>query len=151
MKNACIAVLIYSLLFCFPAYSEELDIKTNKADVKLLGHPGNFSYEILVNGKSVLKEDGQIMSFKFNEHNDSYFWGDNEYIIVEITTGGSGCPAFFRVLDPNNEQNQLTKEFGTCSDSPRITESKNGLILSFPTRETDINRVWKYANGVLTE
>ncbi|WP_193164873.1 hypothetical protein [Microbulbifer hainanensis] len=151
MKNLYFLVLVFVSLISSSAYSEELHIKSNKVDVKLLSDPDSWTYEILMNGESALKDDGQILSFMFNKSNDSYFWGDKEYLIIQITTGGSGCPAFFRILDPNKEKNSLTEEFGTCSDTPNISESENGLILSFPTREPNINRVWRYENGVLSE
>ncbi|WP_237057094.1 hypothetical protein [Microbulbifer sediminum] len=151
MKNLRFLVLVFLSVVSFSACCEELRIESNKIDVKLVSDPDSWTYEIFLNGESALKADGQMLAFMFNERDDSYFWGNKEYLVVQVTTGGSGCPAFFRILDPDKEQNRLTEEFGTCSDAPSVSESGNSLIFTFPTHEPSVNRTWKYENGVLSE
>lgn len=57
--------------------------------------------------------------------------GDHTLYVVQ-DTGGSACPATFRIADASAAGVTVSDGFGTCSDVIRITEQPDGVSLSMP-------------------
>lgn len=78
--------------------------------------------------------------------------GPVRVVLVNLPTGGSGCPAFFQILEVKDDGGTaLSKKFGNCSDNVR-TSFTNGVL------RVDISKIggakaetWLYQNGKLTQ
>lgn len=81
------------------------------------------------------------------------------YALVSFMTGALVCGAKFTVVDLSREgAAKASRDFGNCSDAPRVSYRRGSLTLTFPAgpREWDHSshyvgpgEVWSYGNGRL--
>lgn len=87
-------------------------------DIVRTGKEDDLTWELRLGGKSVLSIEGASF-VNFVAHFMQLNMG--EVVVLSINSGGSACPAQFRVVRILERGAQITEEFGDCSDSPTIT------------------------------
>ena len=85
--------------------------------------------------------------------------GAPHYALVGLSTGALVCGAKFTVVDLSREgAARASRDFGNCSDNPRVTYRRGALTVAFPAgpRRRDPGahyvgprQVWSYADGRL--
>ena len=75
-------------------------------------------YLLIVGGQGEVLEDAQTASIS----------AVGNYVVVEIDSGGTACPAEFRIVDV--AAGRITKSFGTCSDLIKSRIASDGSIIS---------------------
>lgn len=75
-------------------------------------------YALMVGGQGEVLEDAQTASIS----------AVGNYVVVEIDSGGTACPAEFRIVDV--AAGRITKSFGTCSDLIKSRIASDGSIIS---------------------
>jgi hypothetical protein len=70
--------------------------------------------------------------------------------LLSLSDGGTACPALFRVLSiaPDGEVH-TSEEFGTCSDTPRVTPGQTTMQISMPSLDGTGSSTWMYSSGTL--
>lgn len=79
--------------------------------------------------------------------------------LVSLSTGALVCGAKFTIVDWSREEAaRVTRDFGNCSDAPRVVYRGGTLTVTFPAgpRKRDPGahyvgpgQVWSYSNGLL--
>lgn len=102
--------------------------------------------QLMFNDQNLLPESAASLSL---ERHFSY--ANSEAVLVRIDSGGTACPsAYFFVAVSGPTDVQLSRQFGTCSDSAEVSQDANGVIVAMP--DSDGKRVrYFYNNGTLTE
>jgi len=140
---------IFFLVVINAAHGAEVEVvselDTSKGNLKLFQKrekPTSFAdYSIELNGKVIIKADSQskrIVSF--------YPEKKPEYIVVQIITGGSGCPATYKVIDLTFKEPNVTELFGNCSDYIKTEYLSNRKIKLIVGGEA-----WLYSDGKFKE
>jgi len=73
------------------------------------------------------------------------------YVLLQHNTGGTACPAVYRVLDLGGAVPAVSPEFGTCSDVAEGRLDGAALTVSMPDMRTGKAKAWVYADGRLAE
>lgn len=102
---------------------------------------GGFSLEI--DGKEVLRDE---MSYTIDLQ-QTLAPGIG---LLAFSSGGTACPALYRIIDLSGVQPILTEEFGNCSDIPNVTLGNRGVQLVFPGGENP-DETYVYAGGKVTQ
>ncbi|MDH5778181.1 MAG: hypothetical protein OEZ33_08215 [Gammaproteobacteria bacterium] len=68
------------------------------------------------------------------------------YFVVQVLTGGSGCPAYYKVLDTSQVETILKETFANCSDIIQVKHVENGRLML-----TIGGEYWTYENNSLTK
>jgi hypothetical protein len=81
------------------------------------------------------------------------------FALVSLSTGALVCGAKFTIVDWSREEAaRVTRDFGNCSDAPRVVYRRGTLTVTFPAgpRKRDPGahyvgpgQVWSYSNGRL--
>jgi hypothetical protein len=87
-------------------------------DIVRLGGEDDLNWELRLGRKSVLSIEGESF-VHFVAHFMQLDMG--EVVVVAVYSGGTACPAQFRVVRIAEGGAQVSEEFGDCSDSPTIT------------------------------
>lgn len=97
------------------------------------------NYVLMVGGQGEVLEDAQTASIS----------AVGNYVVVEIDSGGTACPAEFRIVDV--AAGRITKSFGTCSDLIKSRIASDGSIISVVHSFNVGGPVTaRYARGTLT-
>lgn len=72
-----------------------------------------------------------------------------QWILVKRETGGTACPASFRVLDVSGDEPVLSQDFGTCSDALTVETMARGIKVTMPRWNGVGKAVWTWKNGQL--
>lgn len=99
---------------------------------------------LVVDGKPVLKIDS-FQAFL----NYSFKVGAEDLVLLSVSEGGNACPAMYQLVSVS-EPKWHTKEFGTCSDIPKITVDTNKLTFVFKKMSGKGTETWIYENGKLS-
>jgi hypothetical protein len=104
---------------------------TNKVD----------QHAILFDGKIVYKNDEcYLLSIK-----KVFSIQPEKVTLVEIDSGGTACPAnYVFITAKSSGAILLSKEFGNCSDIPKIIAKGEKITLKFPGNPPE---TWTYQNG----
>jgi hypothetical protein len=103
-------------------------------------------------GKSVVVPvDESYMSVSVNGQYQNQA-KDKSFVLFSQSSGGTACPAIYFVYEMDAAGNgKRSKDFGTCSDIPKVTQKDNSLILVMPELNGKKKVTYKYENGVVTE
>lgn len=81
------------------------------------------------------------------------------YALVSLYTGALVCGAKFTVVDLSREEAaRVSRDFGNCSDAPRVVYRRGALTVTFPagrrkhdpgTHHVGPGQVWSYSDGRL--
>lgn len=97
--------------------------------------------------------DGQVFSDEGSLRVDvsgPYVGGGKTYVAIQLASGGSACPATYRVIDLSGPFPRLTDEFGTCSDIPEFKVGKDGALkVAMPKFDGKGKEAFTVADGVL--
>jgi hypothetical protein len=78
--------------------------------------------------------------------------GAARLILLELGTGGSGCPAFHRVLDVSGAgQVTASAPFGNCSPLARARWEGGDWIVDLPRFGGAAAESWTYSGGALSK
>jgi hypothetical protein len=78
--------------------------------------------------------------------------GPARLLLLELGTGGSGCPAFHRVLDVTAAgQVTASASFGNCSPLARARWEGGAWIVDLPRFGGAAAESWTYADGALSK
>ena len=82
---------------------------------------------------------------------ENFTYKDGNAILLMNGSGGTACPALYRlvILAPNYIKQ--TPEFGNCSDLPKVTIEDNKLKLAFPNFKSAKKSIYLYDGNELTE
>lgn len=98
-------------------------------------------YAILYNGKIVYKND-ECLSLSIKK---IFSIGTDKVALVMINSGGTACPATYVFITAKTSGTPvLSKEFGNCSDIPKIIKTDSKITLKFPGNPPE---TWTYQNG----
>jgi len=78
--------------------------------------------------------------------------GAARLLLLELGTGGSGCPAFHRVLDVTGAgQVTASAPFGNCSPLARVRSEGGAWIVDLPRFGGAAAESWTYEGGALSQ
>jgi hypothetical protein len=141
---------------------ESVLTKSGSLDIVRVGDDDGLDWELRLGSKSLASFEGASF-VHFEAHFPNLTMG--EIVVVSINSGGSACPAQFRVVRVLDARADVSEEFGDCADSPTITLRQlpeEELTFGFPgyyqlwqTREPGFVRpaptTYVYRKGVLKE
>lgn len=84
-------------------------------------------------------------STRFHLHS-LYHHNSKTFVLVHESTGGNACPGFFYVVEVSGSMGAASKSFGTCSDLPDVTLSRDGLHIKLPDYRGGY-AVYRYLSG----
>jgi len=98
-------------------------------------------HAILYNGKIVYQND-ECLSLRIKK---VFSIGTDKVALVEVASGGTACPATYVFITAKTSGTPvLSKEFGNCSDTPKIASKGDKITLKFPGNPPE---TWTYLNG----
>ena len=107
------------------------------------------AYQLKLNGKVVGAETGNsivAIAASYPEKEPA------RLVLLELGSGGSGCPAFFKVLEIKADGSTVrSKEFGNCSPMARPSFSKGVLRIDIPKIGGAPAQAWRYQDGKLSK
>lgn len=75
--------------------------------------------------------------------------------LIEFANNSLACNAQFVIVDLSGKSPKVSKEFGNCSDTPKIIYKNQSLTLTFPPGQENEaykageQQVWRYGKGKL--
>lgn len=73
-------------------------------------------------------------------------------VLLSISDGGTACPAVYRILSIAPDGRTFTSdEFGTCSDTPKVTAGQSSLMISMPNMDGNDDSSWMFAGETLNQ
>jgi hypothetical protein len=73
-------------------------------------------------------------------------------VLLELSTGGSGCPSFYKVLEVKDDGSTVrSKEFGNCSPMARPSFVEGVLRVDIPKIGGAKAEAWHYKDGKLSK
>ena len=161
----CLKMLLVLWFAAFTVFSHAsyAQAKIGTAEHTLLDPP--FELETSIGRLSVTQEgDTLAPTFHVSLNNSSLFTSDTGVslsVIVEvpeskpsilvfmIETGGTGCPAVYRILDVASKPKPfLSDEIGNCSEGPTFRWKVDHLDISFPHIGGAHSQRWVYAPSI---
>lgn len=146
--KVCMKLLTF-LLFTNIAYAAKIEIiselQTSKGTLTIVQKrekPSSFAdHSIELNGNEIIKSDSQKKKIvgAFPKKNP-------KYIVIQIITGGSGCPATYKVIDFTYSEPNINELFANCSDYIKTKYLSNGNI-----QLTVGGKIWVYSKGEFSE
>jgi hypothetical protein len=97
------------------------------------------------NGKKVGALAAQILNIERR-----FELSDRDVFLFYIYRGGTACAGYYRFVTVNSQGPSTSKEFGSCSDLPEITQNGEVIIVQLPgfgEGKTEFS----FENGLLTE
>ena len=150
MKTNYLVILFFALIVQTSFASNEQKwftektLKTESGTFELQSDEDVFpSKRIVLNGKV-------LQSFGSRSIYIEYLDDDvrAKLIVIEISSGGSSCPAEYILIDFTINPVFVSKQFGTCSDIPTIALNNGILQLKFPSYiDTDGYEFYSYKIG----
>lgn len=106
-------------------------------------------YRLTLAGRTVLEDrESGTVAIVAREPKD----GPARLLLLELGTGGSGCPAFHRVLDVTGAgQVTASPPFGNCSPLARTRREGDAWIVDLPAIGGAAAESWAYENGALAK
>lgn len=108
-------------------------------------------HRLLLQGKEIVRLTGDNSVYI----RDAYPNAEKaRLLLLELGTGGSGCPAFFRILEIKADNSTLlTDKFGTCSDLFETAYRNGTWEIAIPQYHGDAKKPerWQYRDGKLTK
>jgi len=148
-------ILIITFLLAYPIYAnsqskngefnEKSAIITDSGKFAIV-QKGDHGQQILLDGKNIGVEN-YLLSFK------NYFQFEvGEVILVEIVTGGSGCPyGYIFISCCKDGKIYASEEFGNCALPNIITESNETIAIYFRKTRRDPTYRVQYKNCTILE
>lgn len=142
---------------------ETLPTKSGVLGIHRVGDESDLKWELRLGRRTVLQTEGE--SFV---HFEAFFpnLSQGEVALVSFNSGGTACPAQFRVVRVvSADRVEVSEEFGDCADAPTITLKQlpeEELTFGFPgyyrlsqQDEPGFRKppptTWVYRKGVLRE
>ena len=133
-----------------PAETASNTTKTVAGDLSITNKKGSDDTEtktITLAGKIVYDQSDSDLSVE-----QAFSFTGRTVLLLSISGGGSACPANYRFLTvrPNGEVT-FTGEFGTCSDTPKVSVNQEEITVALPDMKGRGEEAWKYANDALSQ
>ena len=133
-----------------PAKAASNITKTVAGDLSITNKNGSDDTEtktITLAGKIVYDQSDSDLGVE-----QAFSFTGKTVLLLSISSGGSACPANYRFLTvrPNGEVT-FTGEFGTCSDTPKVSVNQEEITVALPDMRGRGEEVWKYANNALSQ
>lgn len=99
-------------------------------------------------GDKVLTEEREYFTAGF----EGFFpdKASTKYIFLELDSGGSGCPLFYKIIDISELGNpRITEKFGNCSRASKVDFRNNTLRIDAPIWNGPGEESWLYRQGKL--
>jgi hypothetical protein len=78
--------------------------------------------------------------------------GPARLILLEVPSGGTACPSFYRVLEIKDDGSTVrSKTFGNCGNNARSSFTQGVLRIDFPKAGRAAPESWTYQNGTLSK
>lgn len=109
---------------------------------------GGHKYQLALEGKPLYEERGHhTVSI-----NASYpEGGPARVVLLELGSGGTGCPAFFKVVEVKDDGSTVrSKQFGTCSPMAQSSFKDGVLHITIP-KAGGGTESWRYQKGKLSK
>lgn len=112
----------------------------------------------------VIKLGGRVLAEKGDGYRSASIRGtyparSPRYALVGLSTDGLVCGVKFTVVDLSSARAaKATRDFGNCSDAPRVSYRRGALLITFPagprrhdpgTHYVGPGQVWSYSGGRL--
>lgn len=109
---------------------------------------GARAFQFVLKGKEVHQETKyDVVSIAFRHPSE----GPARVMLLELTTGGSGCPMLYRVLEvKDNGSIVRSKEFGNCAMA-KTSVTNGALLIDLPKIGGAAAQSWRYQNGKLSK
>jgi hypothetical protein len=105
-------------------------------------------FNVYFNGKPIIEGEDFLRLFIRTKFPES---GRARIVLLELDTGGTGCPAYFRIFEVNDGGLvSISDHFGNCSDEPTIQFDGKSLLIGFPPFGHTAREIWSYRNGKLS-
>jgi hypothetical protein len=123
----------------FEISKSSLGVTGNNADGLFTTAKEN--HAILFKGKRVYQND-ECFSLGIKK---VFSIGTDKVALVEVSSGGTACPSTYVFITAKSSGVPLlSKEFGNCSDIPKIIAKGEKITLKFPGNPPE---TWTYQNG----
>ena len=108
-----------------------------------------YEHQLILDGKSAGVETEYGMVSIAASYPEA---GPARLVLLELDSGGSGCPAFFKVLEiKDNGSTTRSKEFGNCSPLAHPSFTDGVLRIDIPKIGGAKAESWRYQNGKLSK
>lgn len=103
------------------------------------------NHSIVFGGKTVYQKD-DCFSLDIEK---VFSIGNSKVALIKVSSGGTACPATFVFITAKSSGTPvISKEFGNCSDIPKIIAKGDKINLNFPGNPP---KTWTYQNGNVRE
>ncbi len=152
-----VALLVFLSVSCFGQSDEETigSAKTVRGELKLVKISDGDIERIVIKLGSKLLTEGTNNGAVGGEIYRGFPAKTSKIFLIEFANGSLACNAQFVIVDLSGKSPKVSKEFGNCSDTPKIIYKNQSLTLTFPQgREKEAykageRQVWRYGKGKL--
>lgn len=110
---------------------------------------GRDSFQLVLNGKVIGTEtryEAVSLSIRLPDK------GPARFVLLELTTGGSGCLAFFKLIEIADDGRAIqSKEFGNCGNRARMSFTRGELRVDVLKAGGAPAQSWRYKDGRLSK
>ena len=109
---------------------------------------GDHAFQLALEGKTVAEETEYHVVAIAGRHPEP---GPARVVLLELTTGGSGCPMLYKVFEvKDNGKTVRSEEFGNCAMAK--SSFKDGVLhIDLPKSRGAAAESWRYQNGKLSK
>jgi len=112
-----------------PKSADNANSRNTRQGVLAIIRPAAYENMISLNGKTIWKND---INFSVSFVKD-FKMGNDEIFLIECSSGGVTCPSRYRfIILKDNNPPLLSKEFGNCSEEPKVEQIDQKVVITFP-------------------
>ena len=105
---------------------------------------------------NILYLNGRVLYPKLEEDffliiKENFTYKDGNAILLMNGSGGTACPALYRLIILAPNYIKKTPEFGNCSDLPKVVIESNKLKITFPNFKSAKKSIYIYDGEELIE
>jgi hypothetical protein len=109
---------------------------------------GDHAYQIALDGKALYEEKEYHIVAIAGSYPET---GPARVVLLELTTGGSGCPMLYKVVEVKDDGSAVrSKQFGNCAMA-RTSFTDGVLRIDIPKIGGAAAESWRYQNGKLSK
>ncbi|MXN67476.1 hypothetical protein GR183_21425 [Stappia sp. GBMRC 2046] len=139
---------IFLIISTFNAAIAETTIETLNGSLTVRELSEEFRVEILVDERPLYYQDDARYGFVAKTYNVYESVG---VAIIGFSSGGSGCPAIYRIVDLTFGSPILSQQFGSCSDTPIFQIVEGKIQIDFPAFGEVPAERWVYSDSKLKQ
>lgn len=118
-------------------------LATARGELRVL-KPDLDSHVVLIAGEEALREsDALRLSVAWRQPER----GPATLVVIQVDSGGTACPAMYRLIDLSRPQRFVSPKFGNCSDVPRFEQAGGVLYIVFPPYRRAAAERYRYAEA----